>query len=97
MSEIRERARRALEHFSPEVRQEIEAIAREEVISDVKQKARAFLAGLDTNDRDRLKQCAMAAFDLYVTELPGPNQFVKGKIRPSVEAAIVNLIADWCS
>lgn len=64
--------------------------------SIVKQKAREFLAGLDTLDRDRLKQLGMAAFEQYVTELPGPNEFIKGKIRPSVETAIDNLIADWC-
>lgn len=66
-------------------------------ISPTKAKVAEFLAGLDANDRDRLKAVLVSAFDQYVTELPGPNQFVKGQIRPGIETAIENLIADWCS
>lgn len=97
MNDARERAERILAGFDRETRREIVAIAAEETVSEVKIKAQAFLAGLDANDREKLKQLGMAAFEQYVTELPGPNEFIKGKIRPSVETAIDNLIADWCS
>lgn len=66
-------------------------------MSETKAKLKAFVAGLDTNDRQRLKELGMAAFDEYVTEVPGPNKFVKSKIRPSVEVALENAIADLLS
>jgi hypothetical protein len=97
MSNRRERVRKLLDGFDEETRQELMSIAREEVVSSVKQSAKSFLSGLDSNDRDRLKQLGVAAYDLYVTELPGPNAFVKAKLRPGIETALENLIADWCS
>lgn len=66
-------------------------------MSETKKHLHAFLAGLDSNDRLRLKDLAMSAFDEYVTEVPGPNKFVKAKIRPSVDVAIDNAIADLLS
>ena len=56
---------------------------------------RAFLVGLDTNDRERLHAAGMAAFDQYVTELPGPDALVKKMGRPAVEVALTNFINDW--
>lgn len=69
-----------------------------------KQKLKEFVNGLDDEtslgsltdeDRERLKEAGLAAFDEYVTEVPGPNNFVKSKFRPGVEKALENAIADW--
>jgi hypothetical protein len=97
MSEQRKRAREVLDALKATDRRAVLELAREEVVSEVKRAAQAFLAGLDANDRDRLKQLGVAAYDTYVTELPGPNAFVKSKLRPGIETAIENLVADWCS
>lgn len=66
-------------------------------MSQFKQAVQTFLEGLDTNDRDRLAAVGKAAFDQYVTELPGPDTFVKAQIRGPVEKAIENLITDLCT
>lgn len=97
MNDARERMEQLRAGLNSEERHELRRLVTEEIVSDVKLKGKAFLAGLDANDRDRLKALGMAAFEKYVTELPGPNEFVKGKVRPAVETALENAIADWCS
>lgn len=59
----------------------------------------SFLRGLDANDRDRILAVGMAAFDQYVTSMPGPDFFdstAKATARPHVETAIRNAINDLC-
>ena len=63
-------------------------------MSVVKEKLKAFLTGLDANDHERIEEIGLAAFDQYVTEVPGPNKFIKAQVRPMVQTAIKNAIAD---
>lgn len=59
----------------------------------------AFFRGLDANSRERLVATGMAAFDQYVTSMPGPDFFdstAKATARPHVEVAIRNAVNDLC-
>lgn len=64
---------------------------------EVKAAVKAFLSGLDSNSRTRIKAIGVAAFNEYVTDLPGPDAWIKEKAIPYVEQFLDNLIADWCS
>lgn len=59
----------------------------------------AFVRGLDANARQALITLGMAAFDQYVTSLPGPDfldSTAKATARPHIEVAIRNAINDLC-
>lgn len=53
---------------------------------------KAFLMGLDANDKDRAVAVGVAAYDEYVTSLPS---FLRRAGRPAVEVTIRNFINDW--
>lgn len=97
MNTARERAWRLFSGFDEETRNELMGIARGQALGPFKKAAAEFLSGLDANDKDRLKNVLVQAFEQYVTELPGPNQFVKDKLRPGVATAAENAVNDWCS
>lgn len=64
---------------------------------ETKAAVKAFLSGLDSNSRSRLKAIGVSAFNEYATDLPGPDAWVKDKARPYLETFLDNLINDWCS
>lgn len=68
-------------------------------VSPTIQAAIAFVRGLDANAKQRLVAIGMAAFDQYVTSLPGPDfldSTAKATARPHIEVAIRNAINDLC-
>ena len=65
--------------------------------SQWKQAVMRFLAGLDSNDRERLAAIGMAAFEQYATSFPGPDTLAKNTARPHVKTAIDNLVIDVCT
>ncbi len=61
-------------------------------MSATKEAFKAFVQGLDTANRDRLKAVATTAFNQYVDDAPGPDKIS----RPLIEKAIRKAIDDLC-
>lgn len=96
MNDARERMEQLVAPLNHDERRELASVMYGE-LPPFKKAVAEFLAGLDANDKDRLKNVLVQAFEQYVTELPGPNQFVKSKLRPGVATAAENAVNDWCS
>ena len=64
---------------------------------EFKTAALKFLSGLDGNDRERLANVLMAAFEQFATSFPGPDRVVKNTARPHVKTAVDNLVVDICT
>ncbi len=62
-------------------------------MSSAKDRLHDFLTGLDSGDRQRLKDAAKAALTDYVEDMPGPDAIT----RPVAEKAIEKLIDDYCT
>jgi len=66
-------------------------------MSIVHEKLTAFLARLDTNDRQRAVDALVSFYDEYVTSIPlVPDKWGKKTGRPHVVKAVEKLVADWC-
>ena len=63
-------------------------------MSETKRTLLEFLRGLDANDKNRLVQVGLAAFEEHANSFPGPDKWAKDTIRPHVQAFLESLIKD---